>query len=39
MLAEHPEPVVTAVRAIANAAPGCVVSHSELAALHTRLTT
>jgi protein-tyrosine phosphatase len=27
MLAEHPEPVVTAVRAIANAAPGCVVFH------------
>ncbi|MCU1687450.1 MAG: protein tyrosine/serine phosphatase [Amycolatopsis sp.] len=27
MLIEHPEPVVTAVRAIANAAPGCVVFH------------
>jgi hypothetical protein len=27
MLTEHPEPVVTAVRAIANAAPGCVVFH------------
>ncbi|MFC3452304.1 tyrosine-protein phosphatase [Amycolatopsis speibonae] len=27
MLAEHPEPVITAVRAIANAAPGCVVFH------------
>jgi protein-tyrosine phosphatase len=27
MLAEHPEPVVTAVQAIANAAPGCVVFH------------
>ncbi|WP_043843548.1 tyrosine-protein phosphatase [Amycolatopsis taiwanensis] len=27
MLAEHPEPVVAAVRAIANAAPGCVVFH------------
>ena len=27
MLAEHPEPVVTAVRAIANAAPGCVAFH------------
>lgn len=27
MLAEHPQPVVTAVRAIANAAPGCVVFH------------
>jgi protein-tyrosine phosphatase len=27
MLAEHPESVVTAVRAIANAAPGCVVFH------------
>ena len=27
MLAEHPAPVVTAVRAIANAAPGCVVFH------------
>lgn len=27
MLAEHPEPLVTAVRAIANAAPGCVVFH------------
>jgi protein-tyrosine phosphatase len=27
MLAEHPELVVTAVRAIANAAPGCVVFH------------
>lgn len=27
MLAEHPHPVVTAVRAIANAAPGCVVFH------------
>jgi hypothetical protein len=27
MLAEHPEPVVTAVRSIANAAPGCVVFH------------
>ncbi|WP_414936156.1 tyrosine-protein phosphatase [Amycolatopsis sp. cmx-11-51] len=27
MLVEHPEPVVTAVRAIANAAPGCVVFH------------
>jgi protein-tyrosine phosphatase len=27
MLAEHPEPVVTAVEAIANAAPGCVVFH------------
>jgi protein tyrosine/serine phosphatase len=27
MLAEHPRPVVTAVRAIANAAPGCVVFH------------
>ena len=27
MLAEHPEPVATAVRAIANAAPGCVAFH------------
>jgi protein tyrosine/serine phosphatase len=27
MLAEHPEPVVAAVRAIADAAPGCVVFH------------
>jgi protein-tyrosine phosphatase len=27
MLAEHPEPVITAVRAIATAAPGCVVFH------------
>lgn len=27
MLAEHPEPVVSAVRAIANAAPGCLVFH------------
>ncbi|MFK0247558.1 tyrosine-protein phosphatase [Amycolatopsis azurea] len=27
LLAEHPEPVVTAVRAIANAEPGCVVFH------------
>ena len=27
MLAEHPEPVVSAVRAIASAAPGCVVFH------------
>ncbi|MFI7121577.1 tyrosine-protein phosphatase [Amycolatopsis sp. NPDC049868] len=27
MLAEHPEPVVAAVRAIAHAAPGCVVFH------------
>jgi protein-tyrosine phosphatase len=27
MLAEHPEPVVTAVRTIANATPGCVVFH------------
>ncbi|MFB9929994.1 tyrosine-protein phosphatase [Amycolatopsis halotolerans] len=27
ILAEHPELVVTAVRAIANAAPGCVVFH------------
>lgn len=27
LLAEHPEPVVTAVRAIATAAPGCVVFH------------
>ena len=27
MLVEHPEPVVTAMRAIANAAPGCVVFH------------
>ncbi|WP_191259783.1 tyrosine-protein phosphatase [Amycolatopsis oliviviridis] len=27
MLAEHPERVITAVRAIANAAPGCVVFH------------
>ncbi|MBE8515977.1 tyrosine-protein phosphatase [Amycolatopsis sp. H6(2020)] len=27
MLVEHPEPVVAAVRAIANAAPGCVVFH------------
>jgi protein-tyrosine phosphatase len=27
MLVEHPEPVVTAVRAIADAAPGCVVFH------------
>ena len=27
MLAEHPQPVVTAVRAIANAEPGCVVFH------------
>ena len=27
MLAEHPGPVVTAVRAIASAAPGCVVFH------------
>jgi protein-tyrosine phosphatase len=27
LLAEHPELVVTAVRAIANAAPGCVVFH------------
>jgi protein-tyrosine phosphatase len=27
MLAEHPEPVIAAVRAIASAAPGCVVFH------------
>jgi protein-tyrosine phosphatase len=27
MLAEHPQSVITAVRAIANAAPGCVVFH------------
>ncbi len=27
MLAEHPERLVTAVRAIVNAAPGCVVFH------------
>ena len=27
MLAEHPERLVAAVRAIANAAPGCVVFH------------
>jgi protein-tyrosine phosphatase len=27
LLAEHPDPVVAAVRAIANAAPGCVVFH------------
>lgn len=27
MLAEHPEPVVAAVRAIADAAPGCVMFH------------
>jgi protein-tyrosine phosphatase len=27
MLAEHPKPVVAAVRTIANAAPGCVVFH------------
>jgi protein-tyrosine phosphatase len=27
MLAEHPEPVVVALRAIANAAPGCVAFH------------
>jgi protein-tyrosine phosphatase len=27
MLAEHPERVIAAVRAIANAAPGCVVFH------------
>ena len=27
MLAEHPQPVVTAVRAIANAEPGCVAFH------------
>lgn len=27
MLVEHPQPVVAAVRAIANAAPGCVVFH------------
>ena len=27
MLAEHPERVVAAVRAIASAAPGCVVFH------------
>jgi hypothetical protein len=27
MLAEHPEPVITAVRAIAGAAPGCVMFH------------
>lgn len=27
LLAEHPEPVVAAARAIANAAPGCVVFH------------
>ena len=27
MLAEHPEPVIAAVRAIATAAPGCVVFH------------
>ncbi len=27
MLAEYPEPVITAVRAIADAAPGCVVFH------------
>ncbi|MEU3628267.1 tyrosine-protein phosphatase [Amycolatopsis coloradensis] len=27
MLVNHPEPVITAVRAIANAAPGCVVFH------------
>jgi hypothetical protein len=27
MLADHPEPVITAVRAIADAAPGCVVFH------------
>jgi protein-tyrosine phosphatase len=27
MLVEHPEPVVAAARAVANAAPGCVVFH------------
>ncbi|MFD5091829.1 tyrosine-protein phosphatase [Amycolatopsis thailandensis] len=27
MLAEHPEPLITAARAIADAAPGCVVFH------------
>lgn len=27
MLAEHPQPVIAAVREIANAAPGCVVIH------------
>jgi protein-tyrosine phosphatase len=27
MLAEHPQPVIAAVRAIATAAPGCVVFH------------
>ncbi|WP_245589629.1 tyrosine-protein phosphatase [Amycolatopsis balhimycina] len=27
MLVEHPEPIVAAVRAIADAAPGCVVFH------------
>jgi protein tyrosine/serine phosphatase len=27
MLAEHPQPVITAVRAIASAAPGCVAFH------------
>jgi protein-tyrosine phosphatase len=27
MLAEHPQPVIAAVRAVANAAPGCVVFH------------
>ncbi|MEU4524861.1 tyrosine-protein phosphatase [Amycolatopsis sp. NPDC024027] len=27
MLAEHPEPVISAVRTIANAPPGCVVFH------------
>lgn len=27
MLAEHPQPVISAVRAIASAAPGCVVFH------------
>lgn len=27
LLAEHPEPVIAAVRAVARAAPGCVVVH------------
>jgi protein-tyrosine phosphatase len=27
MLAEHPQPVIAAVRAVGNAAPGCVVFH------------
>jgi len=45
LLAEHPQPAITAVRAIATAAPGCVefycagLSGTKLAAARARLIT